>query len=82
MSEICISCEKNQVTWPRICDTCQDKEAQAELAAYYYENGENPDDWRCNSCGMIYDGGMRCTYCGEEDPLDQGNIEELLEFDE
>jgi len=25
---------------------------------------------------MIYDGGMRCTYCGDIDPLDTGEFSE------
>ena len=66
-SELCICCHKNPVTWPRVCDACQDHDAQDELLAYFGDGHE------CRTCGMIYDGGMRCTYCGDEDPLDQGD---------
>lgn len=63
----CISCHKVMVTWPLVCDGCQDKEAQAVLAAA----GHEP----CRSCGMLYDGGMRCTYCGDPDPWDTGDFD-------
>ena len=62
----CISCKSNEVTWPLVCDDCTDHEAQAFLAL--------EDCRRCRSCGMYYDGGMRCTYCGDIDPLDTGEF--------
>ena len=51
-------------------------EEQDQLAQYYYERLEDPEDWRCRSCGAIYDGGIRCTYCGDIDPLDTGEFDE------
>lgn len=30
----------------------------------------------CRTCGMIYDGGMRCIYCGDPDPTDSGEDNE------
>ena len=74
----CMCCRTNSVGWPRVCDECTDHEAQAELASYYgLESYEDPDGnliavtgMECKSCGMLYDGGMRCTYCGDPDPLD------------
>jgi hypothetical protein len=88
-SEKCICCGKNDVTWPRVCDECIDHEAQAALANIYgYEIMEGPygDTYvqtghECRSCGMIYDGGMCCTYCGDTDPLGDGeeDIEDLEE---
>jgi len=64
----CICCHKTEVTWPLVCDECADHEAQAALVRKYfgYEN-----DMRCKTCGMIYDGGQFCTYCGDRDPLDE-----------
>lgn len=53
-----------------------DHEGQAELAAKYYEEGDDPEAHRCRSCSAIYDGGMRCTYCGDIDPEDTGEFEE------
>lgn len=79
--EKCICCEKNEVTWPRVCDECKDHEAQEELHNAYIETGlrdyvkvgpfEEIWDWvggECRTCGMLYDGGTRCTYCGDENP--------------
>ena len=59
----CICCHKNEVTWPKVCDDCTDHEAQAELAREYF--GE---DRTCKTCGMLYDGGQCCTYCGDRKP--------------
>jgi RNA polymerase subunit RPABC4/transcription elongation factor Spt4 len=64
VANVCISCGRTPVTWPRVCPDCTDQEAQAILASEGYEE--------CKSCGMLYDGGMRCTYCGDPDPWDQG----------
>jgi len=64
----CILCKKKEVTWPLVCNDCIDHEAQAELAQIYGDD----ESMRCRSCGMIYDGGMRCTYCGDSDPTDSG----------
>jgi len=66
---LCICCHKIEVTWPLVCDECTDHESQANLAREYfgYEN-----DMRCKSCGMLYDGGQCCTYCGDVSPLDEG----------
>lgn len=88
--EKCICCHKNEVTWPRVCDECTDQEAQAELAMQYINDGtralcEDPMDpdaemfysgGECKTCGMLYDGGIRCTYCGDADPWEQGHEEE------
>jgi hypothetical protein len=62
--DLCISCGKHEVGWPRVCEECKDHEAQAILAS--------EDAPECGSCGMRYDGGMRCTYCGDSDPTDSG----------
>ena len=64
----CISCGKIEVVWPLVCNNCKDHEAQAILAM---EGAEE-----CRSCGMLYDGGMRCTYCGDPDPTDSGDDED------
>jgi hypothetical protein len=63
----CISCGQVEVTWPLVCDACQDHEAQAALRL------EGADE--CRSCGMLYDGGMRCTYCGDSNPADDPDLE-------
>lgn len=76
-TEMCICCGKNPVTWPRVCDECIDHEAQAELAELYgYNVSEGPygelicaTGMECRTCGMIYDGGNFCTYCGDKNPL-------------
>jgi hypothetical protein len=73
----CIICGKNEVTWPLVCDKCKDHETQAQLALDYgIEVMEGPygdtlvgTGMECRTCGMIYDGGMRCTYCGDPNPL-------------
>ena len=62
----CVCCHKVEVTWPLVCDECTDHESQAELARKYFGK-----DMVCKSCGMIYDGGQYCTYCGDVDPLDE-----------
>ena len=81
MSEKCICCHKNEVSWPRVCSDCTDHEAQYEIASGNgFESG-----WECRTCGMLYDGGMRCTYCGDIDPLDTGEFHEdndLIRSDE
>lgn len=46
------------------------EEAQNELAAMLISEGEDPENWRCRTCGALYDGGQRCTYCGDDNPLD------------
>ena len=82
--DICICCHKNPVTWPLVCNDCKDHDAQAVLALDYgIEFMEGPDGemisgtgMECRNCGMIYDGGMRCTYCGDSDPLDSGEDDE------
>ena len=76
MDDKCISCGDNPVTWPRVCKDCRDEEAQAELADYYMDLGDDPNEWKCRTCGMIYDGGQFCTYCGDRDPLDTGEMED------
>ena len=68
----CISCGKVLVTWPLVCHDCIDHEAQAELAA---DPNIGPD-FTCRTCGMIYDGGMRCTYCGDSDPTGNGDLDD------
>ena len=65
---LCICCHKNEVTWPKVCDDCTDHEAQAELAREYV--GE--DNRTCRTCGMIYGYGQCCTYCGDTEPLGEG----------
>lgn len=94
LENLCIICRKNEVSWPRVCNDCQDKEAQEELSLKYIDEGirhyevdpyddgkdEVEGGWiggECKTCGMLYDGGMRCTYCGDTDPWDYG--EEDLE---
>jgi hypothetical protein len=52
-----------------------DAEAQAELASRLYAEGLDPDEMRCRTCGAIYDGGTRCTYCGDPNPLDDPELE-------
>lgn len=47
------------------------REAQAELTARLMSGGENPEAWRCRTCGAIHDGGTRCAYCGDGNPLDE-----------
>jgi len=79
--ELCILCHKTEVAWPRVCDNCCDKEAQKEIAAQLQAEGEDPEDHRCRTCGMIYDGGMRCTYCGDSNPLDGDEEYEDLDDD-
>lgn len=63
----CICCHKAEVTWPLVCDECTDHESQAELARKYLGD----DNTTCRNCGMIYDGGQCCTYCGDRDPLNE-----------
>jgi hypothetical protein len=63
--ERCISCNRKWSGWPRVCPDCRDTEAQAILESEGYEE--------CETCGMFYDGGMRCTYCGNPDPLGRGD---------
>jgi len=84
-ANLCIVCNKNSVTWPRVCDDCIDHEAQGDLGAHYgFFYVEDPmggegyvvTGMECKTCGMIYDGGMRCTYCGDADPLDHGDEDE------
>ncbi len=70
----CIACGKREVTWPLVCDDCRDKEAQAVLSAGGAEE--------CVHCGMLYDGGMRCTYCGSLDPTDSGEFDDDDDFPE
>jgi hypothetical protein len=50
-----------------------DRDAQECLIARLIEEGEDPEAWRCKTCGAIYDGGQCCTYCGDRDPLDEGS---------
>ncbi len=63
--DLCIYCGRNPVTWPRVCDECQNtvKDEQAELLAYF---GEGHD---CRTCGMVCDPRWACGYCGDPDPL-------------
>lgn len=70
----CIICGKVEVTWPLVCDDCKDHEAQAILANDY-GSFDGMTGMECRSCGMIYDGGMRCSYCGDSDPTDSGEDE-------
>jgi hypothetical protein len=70
---LCIACGETAVTWPLVCEGCRDDEAQARLEA----DGAEP----CRSCGMLYDGGTRCTYCGDADPLDGGEFADDDEAD-
>ena len=82
-NDLCICCHKNPVTWPRVCNDCIDHEAQAELALEYgidFQEGPYGDEisctgFECRTCGMIYDGCMRCTYCGDSNPLDSDDPE-------
>jgi hypothetical protein len=84
--DLCICCGKKPVTWPRVCEDCIDHEAQAALAleyGIYVEEGPFGEEisstgYECRSCGMIYDGGMRCTYCGDSNPLDDSELDEEL----
>ena len=76
-SDLCICGGQNPVTWPRVCDACIDHAAQAELALQYgYQVSEGPfgevigtTGMECRTCGLIYDGGNFCTYCGDRNPL-------------
>lgn len=68
--DMCVVCGLKPVTWPRVCNDCQDKEAQAELALRYDRMGITPGAMTCRTCGMIYDGGQCCTYCGDTNPED------------
>lgn len=86
-ARLCICCGKNPVTWPRVCDDCTDHKAQAELANHYgVECYEHPvtgeliliTGMECKTCGMIYDGGSFCTYCGDRNPT--GDSEEDFEL--
>lgn len=52
-----------------------DHSGQAALSLRYYEDGEDPEHHRCRRCRAIYDGGTRCTYCGDPDPEDTGEFE-------
>lgn len=49
--------------------TQRDRESQRELSSWHWEQGIDPDSMRCRSCGAIYDGGIRCTYCGDQNPV-------------
>lgn len=51
------------------------KSEQSQLEDYWYSQGEDPDDWRCRTCGKIYDGGQFCSYCGDRNPLNDPEIE-------
>lgn len=77
----CIFCNKVEVTFPLVCDDCQDKEAQAELTSIYLKGNIDPESMKCRTCGMIYDCGSFCTYCGDRDPLDQGDLEDEEEYE-
>ena len=87
--ELCICCHKNRVTWPLVCDDCKDHDAQAQLALQYgydvvegaYGDVSVATGMECRTCGMIYDGGMRCTYCGDPDPTDSGESEDDDSYD-
>ena len=52
-----------------------DDEEQNQLAFELIEEGEDPENWKCRTCGAIYDGGQRCTYCGDHNPLDNAELE-------
>lgn len=78
----CIICHKNEVTWPEVCDGCQDKEAQEILRGRLIVEGEEPDEWKCKSCGMLYDGGQCCTYCGDTDPMNTGDDDDGCLYDD
>ena len=75
--DLCICCGKNEVTWPKVCDDCKDHEAQTELML---DPNYGPDS-TCKTCGMLYDGGMQCTYCGDIDPLDTGEFDDEENWD-
>ncbi len=51
-------------------------EEQAELARRLFAEGEEPEAWRCRTCGMIYDGGQFCTHCGDHNPLNDPDEDE------
>lgn len=92
MSELCVVCHKNEVSWPLVCEDCTDKEAQIELFNHYLTTGEarieqddegnlvEVCDMKCRTCGMIYDGGMSCNYCGDLNPLDQDDFVQCEDF--
>lgn len=76
--DFCICCHKNRVSWPMVCDQCQDKEKQRRLFDLYIERGlagwENGEKWcrmECQFCGMIHDGDITCHYCGSLNPTDE-----------
>lgn len=71
---LCICCHKTPVTWPLVCDDCADHEAQDTLANEGYDT--------CRSCGIYYDGGTRCTYCGDGNPTDDPEIQDEIDRDE
>lgn len=58
-----------------------DHAGQMALSVRYYEEGDDPEHHRCRRCSAIYDGGMRCTYCGDSDPEDTGETAEEIEAD-
>lgn len=84
--ETCICCHENEVTWPKVCPECRDDEAQEELENWLIQEGvrdlvEAPmgdgmhwSGGECRTCGMLYDGGSRCTYCSDPDPWDTGDF--------
>ena len=92
-TQLCICCQKNPVTWPRVCEECVDQAAQDELASQYgyhfeIDMGEPGSalvdvnlvtGWECRTCGMIYDGGTRCSYCNDPNPLDDPELEGELD---
>ena len=75
MKNKCIICHKHDVTFPKVCYKCQDKESQLELRNIWIEEGIDPDSMRCRTCGMIHDGGWFCNYCGDCNPTDDPDIE-------
>ena len=51
------------------------KSEQSQLEDYWDSQGEDPDAWRCRTCGMIYDGGQFCTHCGDRNPTNDPELE-------
>lgn len=70
---LCLKCQKIPVTWPLVCSACGGEE-DADLAAQIMEKGENPEEWKCRTCGMVWDPNYspiatKCKWCGDPDPL-------------
>ena len=58
---------------------------QRSLEPRYQRDGVDPEDMRCRTCGLIWDGGHCCCYCGDPDPIDEGvsySLDEATYVDE